>query len=60
MEEMVANMLQYKVKIDQLKQENASMKTSYENNLQKYCSHISTLERDNMLLRNQVKKMEAQ
>lgn len=30
MEEMVANMLQYKVKIDQLKQENASMKTSYE------------------------------
>ncbi|XP_055869443.1 uncharacterized protein LOC106072418 isoform X2 [Biomphalaria glabrata] len=60
MEEMVANMLQYKVKIDQLKQENASMKTSYENNLQKYCSHISSLERDNMLLRNQVKKMEAQ
>ncbi|KAH9523976.1 hypothetical protein Btru_047720 [Bulinus truncatus] len=60
MEEMVANMLQYKVKIDQLKQENASMKTSYENNLQKYCTHISTLERDNMLLRNQVKKMEAQ
>ncbi|CAL1535861.1 unnamed protein product [Lymnaea stagnalis] len=60
MEDMVANMLQYKVKIDQLKQENASMKSSYENNLQKYCSHISTLERDNMMLRNQIKKIEAQ
>ncbi|GFS18751.1 Nck-associated protein 5 [Elysia marginata] len=60
MEEMVANMLQYKAKIDQLKQENASMKTSYESNLQKYCSHISSLERDNMLLRNQVKSMETQ
>ncbi|XP_005109438.2 uncharacterized protein LOC101859276 [Aplysia californica] len=60
MNEVVANVLQYKTKIDQLKQESASMKTTYENNLQKYCNHLSTLERDNVMLMNQVKKMEAQ
>lgn len=29
-------------------------------NLQKYSSHISTLERENMVLLNEVKKLEAQ
>ncbi|XP_071101119.1 serine-rich adhesin for platelets-like isoform X3 [Haliotis cracherodii] len=60
MEEMVRNMLQYKSKIDQLKQEKSNLSITYETNLQKYSSHISTLERENMVLLNEVKKLEAQ
>nr|KAG5714787.1 hypothetical protein BaRGS_000275 [Batillaria attramentaria] len=60
MEEMVRDMLQYKSKIDQLKQEKSNLAVTYENNLQKCRNHISTLERENMMLLNQVKKMESQ
>ncbi|KAL8593244.1 hypothetical protein ACOMHN_009898 [Nucella lapillus] len=60
MEDMVRDMLQYKTKIDQLKQEKANLAATYESNVQKCRNHISTLERENMMLLNQVKKMEAQ
>ncbi|XP_025082021.1 uncharacterized protein LOC112556836 isoform X3 [Pomacea canaliculata] len=60
MEEMVQEMLQYKTKIDQLKQEKTNLTVTYENNLQKCRNHISRLERENMMLLNQVKKMESQ
>ncbi|XP_076450617.1 uncharacterized protein LOC143286749 isoform X2 [Babylonia areolata] len=60
MEDMVRDMLQYKTKIDQLKQEKANLAVTYESNVQKCRNHISTLERENMMLLNQVKKMESQ
>ncbi|XP_041373996.1 serine-rich adhesin for platelets-like [Gigantopelta aegis] len=60
MEEMVRSMLQYKVKIDQLKQEKTNLAATFEVNLQKSQSQISELERENMMLLNQVKKLESQ
>ncbi|KAL5005740.1 hypothetical protein ScPMuIL_016898 [Solemya velum] len=60
MEETVRNMMEYKSKIDQLKQEKSSLLLTYENNLQKYRAHIGNLERENMVLLNGVKKLESQ
>ncbi|OWF35483.1 uncharacterized protein LOC110442883 isoform X2 [Mizuhopecten yessoensis] len=60
MEETVRNMMQYKSKIDQLKQEKSSLSITYENNMHKYRNHISTLERENILLLNDVKRFESQ
>ncbi|XP_060068750.1 uncharacterized protein LOC132548870 [Ylistrum balloti] len=60
MEETVRNMMQYKSKIDQLKQEKSSLSITYENNMHKYRNHISTLERENIMLLNDVKRFESQ
>ncbi|XP_056012912.1 serine-rich adhesin for platelets-like isoform X5 [Ostrea edulis] len=60
MEEMVKSMMQYKTKIEQLKQEKSSLSITYESNLQKYRSYISNLERENMMLLNDVKRFETQ
>ncbi|XP_064598006.1 uncharacterized protein LOC135464511 [Liolophura sinensis] len=60
MEEVVQNMMQYKTKIDQLKQEKSSLAVTYESNLQKYRSQMNCLERENMMLLNEVKKKESQ
>ncbi|XP_069108429.1 serine-rich adhesin for platelets-like isoform X3 [Argopecten irradians] len=60
MEETVRNMMQYKSKIDQLKQEKSSLSVTYENNMHKYRNHISTLERENIMLLNDVKRFESQ
>ncbi|KAK3593472.1 hypothetical protein CHS0354_036996 [Potamilus streckersoni] len=60
MEEAVQGMMQYKTKIDQLKQEKASLTSTYENNLQKHRAHLSDFERENMMLLNEVKKLESQ
>ncbi|KAL3854421.1 hypothetical protein ACJMK2_013691 [Sinanodonta woodiana] len=60
MEEAVQGMMQYKTKIDQLKQEKASLTATYENNLQKHRTHLSDFERENMMLLNEVKKLESQ
>lgn len=53
-------MMQYKTKIEQLKQEKSSLSITYESNLQKYRSYISNLERENMMLLNDVKRFETQ
>ncbi|XP_053386400.1 serine-rich adhesin for platelets-like isoform X2 [Mercenaria mercenaria] len=60
MEGMVHEMIQYKSKIDQLKQEKSSLSTTYEANIDKFKSHITGLERENMMLLNEVKKLESQ
>ncbi|CAC5414653.1 Nck-associated protein 5 [Mytilus coruscus] len=60
MEQAVSQMMQFKSKIDQLKHEKSSLSMQYENNLQKYNSHISSLERENIMLLNDVKKFEQQ
>lgn len=52
--------MQYKTKIEQLKQEKSSLSITYESNLQKYRSYISNLERENMMLLNDVKRFETQ
>ncbi|XP_060571450.1 serine-rich adhesin for platelets-like isoform X3 [Ruditapes philippinarum] len=60
MEGMVHEMIQYKSKIDQLKQEKSSLSTTYESNIDKFKGHITDLERENMVLLNEVKKLESQ
>lgn len=60
MEELVSNMVQYKAKIGQLKQERFNLSVTYEENLQKYRVQVSELERENMMLLNDLKKLEAQ
>ncbi|KAK3082761.1 hypothetical protein FSP39_004607 [Pinctada imbricata] len=60
MEEMVTNMMQYKTKIDQLKQEKSSLSVTYESNLSKYRSHIGNLERENMMLMSDIRRYENQ
>ncbi|XP_061189182.1 uncharacterized protein LOC133197251 isoform X2 [Saccostrea echinata] len=60
MEEMVKSMMQYKTKIEQMKQEKSSLSITYESNLQKYRNYISNLERENMMLLNDVKRFETQ
>ncbi|XP_050418591.2 uncharacterized protein LOC126831974 isoform X2 [Patella vulgata] len=60
MEETVQSMLQYKTKIEQLKQEKTNLASTYESSIQKHRNHISKLERENIMLLNQVKKLESQ
>ncbi|KAL4217378.1 NCK-associated protein 5 [Mactra antiquata] len=60
MECMVQDMLQYKSKIDQLKQERSSLSSTYESNIEKFKGHITDLERENIMLLNEVKKLESQ
>ncbi|XP_052813736.1 mucin-4-like isoform X2 [Mya arenaria] len=60
MEGQVREMVQYKTKIDQLKQEKSSLNTTYEANVEKFKGHITELERENMVLLNEVKKLESQ
>ena len=60
MEEMVQNVMKYKKKIDELKQEKTTMMINYENNLQKYRTQISNLEHENRILEAEVKRMESQ
>ncbi|XP_052235048.1 microtubule-associated protein futsch-like isoform X2 [Dreissena polymorpha] len=60
MESVVQDMRQYKSKIDQLRHEKTSLSSTYETNLQKFKGHITDLERENMVLLNEVKKLESQ
>ncbi|XP_074662854.1 uncharacterized protein LOC141915274 [Tubulanus polymorphus] len=60
MEDVVQNMLQYKNKLDQIRQEKANLTFTYEEQLQRYQSQICNLEQENMLLMNEVGKLETQ
>ena len=57
---MVRSMLTYKTKIDQLKQEKANIKVSYESQLAQYRGHVTNVEHENMMLVHQLKQVEAQ
>ncbi|XP_070570477.1 uncharacterized protein [Ptychodera flava] len=59
MEEAVKNMLQYKTKIEQLKMEKSNVILAYENNLQKFRTHINNLEKNNSSLMNEFQNREA-
>ena len=43
MEEMVRDMMQYKIKIDQLKQEKASLAVTYEVSSKRFCGQLLCL-----------------
>nr|XP_006814567.1 PREDICTED: uncharacterized protein LOC100372012 [Saccoglossus kowalevskii] len=58
MEEAVKGMLQYKTKIEQLKIEKSNFILAYENNLQKYRTHISNLEKENTSLMTEFQNRE--
>ncbi|XP_064647246.1 uncharacterized protein LOC135500027 isoform X2 [Lineus longissimus] len=60
MEDMVRSMVQYKMKLDQLKQEKANLTVTYEDHIDKYKTQISNLEQENMLMMNKIRKMESQ
>ncbi|GAB1598934.1 uncharacterized protein LOC115232532 [Argonauta hians] len=60
MEEMVSSMLHYKSKVEQLRQERFNLSVTYEENLQQYRLQVSKLERENMMLLNDYKKLQSQ
>ncbi|CAI9718219.1 Hypothetical predicted protein [Octopus vulgaris] len=60
MEEMVSSMLHYKSKVEQLRQERFNLSVTYEENLQQYRLQVSKLERENMMLLNDYKKLQTQ
>lgn len=60
MDEMVHSLLQYKGKIEHLKQEKASLTINYERSLLKFQNQIADMEEENRILTAELRKMETQ
>ncbi|XP_022253776.1 uncharacterized protein LOC106469528, partial [Limulus polyphemus] len=59
MEEMVKKMLQFQTRIDQLRHEKLSLALAYESKIRKYQTCLTSLERENLLLLNELCSLEA-
>ena len=60
MEEMVRSLLQYKSKIEHLKEEKASLTINFEKHVQKYRNRVGDLEEENCILSAELKRVESQ